>query len=294
MILIEKMKETPFSQAEEAVVSFLLDQGSAIDGMTTREIAKKTYTAPSTIVRVVHKLNFSGWLEFKKAFLKEIHYLDNHTSHIDVNFPFGPDDSYRTLASNLTQVKQYTLQDTQELLDFDQFERAIDSLYQADDIHLFAVSKNTLFVDEFAYNMRYLSKSVHVHKIDHDMLTEAYLMHPNSLAILISYTGETPILIDCQLISRKMKIPNLVLTTIGDNSMTSKADIILRIASRERIYSKIASFSVDTSVSYLLDLLYAGLFQKDFAANLERKISISSKTESRSVTTKHISENKSN
>ena len=41
------------------------------------------------------------------------------------------------------------------------------------------------------------------------------------------------------------------------------------MSSRERLYSKIATFANDTSITYLLDLLYGIVFVKLYERNLE-------------------------
>ena len=67
---------------------------------------------------------------------------------------------------------------------------------------------------------------------------------------------------------KRKGIPMILLTSIGDNSSTSLATHVLRLATREKLYSKIGSFSTDTSITFLLECLYAGVFAKDFERNL--------------------------
>ena len=50
------------------------------------------------------------------------------------------------------------------------------------------------------------------------------------------------------------------------------ADCVLRICTRERQYSKIATFTTDSSIAYLLDVLYSCLFVLDYEKNLQMKI----------------------
>ena len=50
------------------------------------------------------------------------------------------------------------------------------------------------------------------------------------------------------------------------------ADCALRICTREKLYSKIATFSTDASFEYLLDVLYSCVFRRDYDKNLQLKI----------------------
>ena len=47
---------------------------------------------------------------------------------------------------------------------------------------------------------------------------------------------------------------------------------MLRICTRERQYSKIATFTTDSSIAYLLDVLYSCMFALDYEKNLQMKI----------------------
>jgi DNA-binding MurR/RpiR family transcriptional regulator len=74
---------------------------------------------------------------------------------------------------------------------------------------------------------------------------------------------------------KKKKVPVIALTSIGENTLTKLADCILRMTTRERLYSKIGSFTTNDSICFLLDVLYAGVFSKDYKYNLEYKTHIS-------------------
>ena len=65
MLLSEKMKQTDFSNAESALVEFILAKGTAIEPLTIKEIAEANYVHPSTLIRVAKKLGYKGWLDHR-------------------------------------------------------------------------------------------------------------------------------------------------------------------------------------------------------------------------------------
>ena len=71
MLLSEKMKQTNFSNAETALVTYILEKGTAIESMTIKEIAEANFVHPSTLIRVAKKLGYKGWLELRTEFLAE-------------------------------------------------------------------------------------------------------------------------------------------------------------------------------------------------------------------------------
>ena len=102
---------------------------------------------------------------------------------------------------------------------------------------------------------------------------------PQSCAIIVSYSGETPILSRVIQALKANGIPIIALTNIGENTVSKHADVVLRICTREKLYSKIATFSTDISFEYILDLLYSCIFALNYDQNVERKTKISSMIE---------------
>ena len=80
-------------------------------------------------------------------------------------------------------------------------------------------------------------------------------------------------------------------TSIGDNTLSKHADCTLRVATREKLYSKIGSFSSTGSITFLLDILYSCVFSKNYQKNLEYKINISKYYDQRQSPNKVIEEN---
>ena len=71
----------------------------------------------------------------------------------------------------------------------------------------------------------------------------------------------------------------LPISNIGDSTVSKQADIVLRLSSREKLYSKIGTFCTDASIEYLLDVLFAGVFALHYDEYLREKIERSSQIE---------------
>lgn len=67
------------------------------------------------------------------------------------------------------------------------------------------------------------------------------------------------------------KIPFIAISNIGDTSLSRLAQASLKMCTREKLYSKIGSFSSAVSAFYLLYVLYACLFERDYERNFARK-----------------------
>ncbi|MER0122560.1 MurR/RpiR family transcriptional regulator [Streptococcus sp. ZJ93] len=269
MLLHERMEHTYFPPSEQIIVNYLLTEELNISDKTTAQIAKETFSSKSTIVKVAKRLQFTGWSDFKKAYIAELTYLQNHEGGIDANYPFDEKENLLRISQKIAQLKQEAIAETQSLLNFKVLKQITDILLQAKNIHLFALSNNLYLSKEFQYNMARIRRRVEIHDILGEGIFAATLALPEECAIIISYSGESTQLVHFLEILRKNRVTTILITNIGDSTMARMADYTLRIATKERLYTKIATYANDASITYLLDVLYSCVFQKDYHTNVE-------------------------
>lgn len=275
MLIIDKLKQYNFSTSEKIVADYIISQREKIKDQTTKQIAKATFTSPSTLVRIAQKLNYSGWNELKEDYLKEIEYLNNNLSNINANIPFTKDENIISIASKIASLTKESIEDTLSLITYDDLQTAIKIINKSSYINIFSVSVNLFICNEFKHNMARIKKRVDIHSHFGDQGFAAALADKDSCAILISYSGENPFLKDIVNILKQRKIPLIAITSIGENSLSKSADCILRISTREKLYSKIANFSTSTSIQYLLNTIYSCIFAQDYDNNLSFRIKTS-------------------
>lgn len=86
-----------------------------------------------------------------------------------------------------------------------------------------------------------IQQDVRIHQLQGEIMFNAYFATKQSCAIIISYSGETHQLIQIMAFLKRKGIPMILLTSIGDNSSTSLATHVLRLATREKLYSRLAA-----------------------------------------------------
>lgn len=279
MLLTEKLKQDLFSPSERSVIDYLFEQREHLSTKTMKQIAEATYTHPSILSRIAEKLEFSGWLELKTVFLEEIDYLNRHFSDVDANYPFAPEDGLMAVANKMAALKRMTIEDTLSLLDHEAFEQAVTMLHEARHIKIFSIVHNLLLCHDFKAKMNRIGKHVSLCEVDPEF--EAVNSDETTCALLISYTGESDTTLRLIPYLKQRHVPVLALTSVGENAISNEADCTLRLTTRERLYSKIGSFTSNDSTHCLLDLLYAGVFSKDYEANLAYKINMSKRLDHR-------------
>lgn len=290
MLIIEKMQQTSFSQTESILINYILKERQNLKAKTAKQIALETYTNPSMLIRIAKKLGFGGWTELKDAYLEEIRYLDSHFKDIDSNLPFIRQDNCMTIAGKLAQLHQSTLSDSLALLQYETLDKAVQLLNQSEQIRIFTKNENQLIVQDFILRMNRIRKYTSMTAINGEDIFDAYTCNSQTCAMIISYTGESQWSALLTKILKKHKTPIIAITGIGQSYLSDQADCSLHITTRERLYSKIASFTTTVSISYILDVLYSCVFALDYETNLKHKIQVSKMVDHRKTTAQIMAE----
>lgn len=276
MLLEQKIENlTNISQSEKAIADYLLTQKLKIKDMSTRDIAKETYTSSSTIVRFSQRLGYSGFNQLKEDYINELHYIAKHFCNIDPNFPFAAQDSFMNIAGKMNTLVKETINDSLSLIQHDSLQKATYLLSKSHRIFLFAIGTSALLGEMFKQKMTRISKTVVTEYLVGEYGFHCNLIEPQDCAILISYTGETPNVIQYAKKLKELNIPTIIITSLGDNTLKEYSHIILHVSTREKQYSKIATFTSEYSIQFILDVLYSCYFSLNYEKNLSIKTKLS-------------------
>ena len=273
MLIIHKIEKTHFSQSESIIIDYILKEGENIKDKSIQSMAQETYTSAPLFIRIAKKLGYSGWNEFKDAFLKELDYL-YQSSEVDASIPFVVSDDFMAIAHHISQLQVETIQDTIKLLEHDALFKAMRIIRNSQEIDMYGVSGNVLSAQQFAQQMFLIHKKVNICQLTGNDTIQAALSNSTHCAILISYSGQTEYIIKVAKILKRKEVPIIAMTSIAENNLSQMADVCLRISSREMLLTKIGDFSSSQSIKTILDILYGCIFSLDYQKNLEEKISL--------------------
>lgn len=279
MLIRERLKTEKFSDTEKVLVDYLLEKKDRVRHMTVKQIGEETYTSPSLLIRIAHKMGYDGWESLKNAYCDEEEYLASHFTETDANLPFSGKDSSMVIAGRIVSLKKEALDDTLALLEHDDLSRAVRMLQRASSMEVFGVSSNALIAEEFALKMSRIGYPVHVHQLQSELVFNAAMCPSSACAMIISYSGETTVLKQCMDLLKEQRVPVMALTGLGNNTIAKEADVVLHVSTREKLYSKIANYVTEESILALLDILYSAYFARNYERNLKKKTDTSRRVE---------------
>ncbi|WP_041138376.1 MurR/RpiR family transcriptional regulator [Beduini massiliensis] len=279
MLLKERMMNYPFSNSERINVDYILEKQHEIKDYSTKMIADETYTSPSTLIRISKKLGFNGWNDFKMAYLEEVDYINKHFQDIDPNFPFTNQDTIMTIASKIANLHAESAKDTLSLMQHDALQKAVQILRRCKEVRVFAISNLNYVGEEFVFKLNRIQKKASIALVQDLMFHDAAMMETTECAICISYSGETPHILQVATTLKENNVPIIAITSVGNNRLSDMANVTLHISTREKSYSKIGGFVSLESISIVLNTLYSCLFSLNYQANLDYKLKISNRIE---------------
>lgn len=276
MLITESLKtKEHFSSMECSIADYILKQKEQLENQSARYIATQLYTVPSTISRFCQKVGYSGFNEFKKAYLSELSYLTSHFHTINPNYPFDYQDESIVIANKIGQLYQETLGDTLALIKKEELQKAIDFIKQAQRIYVFSAGIQAEVAKTFQNKLLKIGKDVSVETKMDECFYRAMFCDVKSVFIIISYSGETDTILRVAKQLKERHIHMIVISTLGENALSRLASVNLPVSTREKMIENLGNFSMNLSTLFLLDILYANIFNDDFQQNYQNKVASS-------------------
>lgn len=267
------LKQDDFTKLEKQIANYFLSEQAYITHMTTRSIANALYTTPSKIVRFCQKMGFDGFSDFKSSYMNE---LQNESVYLDYNFPFHANDKTTQLSSKIGTLYHQHIDEVIHMIDHDSLNQALHLLRNAKSINIISSGVQSNIAKAFQDHMLKIGANV----IIEDQFDLAYYRvcnaEPSTVYIVISYSGETPNTLKIVHKINQQKLPIIALTTKGNNTLSSLADVCLYLSTHETLIQNLGHFGTNISTLLILDILYAQYFNQNFQDNLQKRITITS------------------
>ena len=253
MNLIKELQEKKgFSDSERTIADYLLRHSRLLPSMTTRQLAKKTYTSSAAIVRFCQKLGFGGYTEFRVEFLAQmIQYIE---SPYGMELSMTDRDSVHSILEKVTRLEIDAMQETYRMLN------------PADFVRAFAILQKTSHIDFYAMD----NKCSTVHPAMTMQYLQATGAPKDHVGFLISRTGENRMLIDIARLLKMRGNPVLLITGKKDSTLGSLADVAFPVASVKTM-EELGPRVFLMGAKYVMDVLFAVLMTRVDFHNAQEK-----------------------
>lgn len=239
--------------AEQRVADFILKHPDELIYLTVTELAERTNTSESTVVRLCQKIGYKGYQEFKIVLARDL--VEPAT---EIYAAIEPDDDLPTVKSKVFQANAQALRDTIEVLDDAQLQRAVDALAKAQRLEIYGVGGSGPLAQD-AYH-KFLKLGLRSTALsDGDLMAmSSSLLGEGDVALGISHTGASRDVTDALGRAKGNGATTICITHRAASPITKVSDVVLVTAAQQTEFRSDSSSSRIAQLT-IIDTLYVGV-----------------------------------
>jgi DNA-binding MurR/RpiR family transcriptional regulator len=249
--------------AEQRVADFILAHPDELIYLTVTELADRTHTSESTVVRLCQKIGYKGYQEFKIVLARDL--VEPATA---IYAAIEPGDDLATVKNKVFQANAQALRDTLEVLDDAALQRAVDTIAGARRLEVYGVGGSSpLALDAYHKFIKLGVPAVALS--DGDLMAmSSSLLGAGDVALGISHTGASRDVTDALGRAKRHGAATICITHRSSSPITKVSDVVLVTAAQQTAFRSDASSSRIAQLA-VIDTLYVGVAHKNHERSLE-------------------------
>lgn len=230
------------------------------------ELAERTFSSASTIIRMCRRIGFDGYKDFRRAVTYEAA-LRRHNEEERKEITFS--DSMEEIIEKITEKNIVSLEDTRNLLDPKSLERCVEIICRSRNVLLFGLGASLLAARDLYLKFLRLNKACVINEDWHAQLLTARNATGEDVGLVFSYSGETEEVLTCMQALKENRTPVIAITRFSASPVAELADHNIYIAANESIFRS-GAMSSRLSQLNVVDILYTAFANRDYEASLSQ------------------------
>ena len=256
-----------FSSTERGVAERILAEPQLVVDLSIHELAQKTFSSPSTIVRMCSHTGFSGYKEFRRAVTFEL--ARREQTRQSEQKDLQRSDSLEQIIDKITYANILSLEETRDLMDVSILRAGAEVLRQARVIYLFGLGASLCAAKDAYLKFLRLNKLCVINEDWHSQLVQSCNATDQDAALVFSYSGVTTEVIECMRNLKKNGTPIIAITRCVSSPVSDLADYRLYTAANESLFRS-GAMSSRMSQLNVVDILFTTLANADYERSLSQ------------------------
>lgn len=262
-IFIKLKNRNLFSNSENQIVSYILDNPHKIIHMNVRTIAAETFTSPTTVMRVCKKIGCNGFSDFRIELTKELSHLSQTSSNIQNEHMSKKMSNILQIMDELTDGLIKSIIETQHIISPNIINDIVNVMTSAKVIDIYGRGSSYSVGKDFQYKIHRLGFHVQMFEGIDLQAIQAYNSDKDHCAIIISSTGETPEIVNFAKILTANGTPIITVTGSQDCSLLNYSDYSLFFKCFES-NKYVGGITSRNATQYVLDVIYFALHNSNY------------------------------
>lgn len=258
-----------FTPIEAEIACYILKNENQIPQMSIIELAQNTTVSKSAIHRFCKKIGLNGFNELKIAIVKDLSEQNSAIELIDVNYPFSKQDGPQLIAKKMIKLYENAIQDTYNYINFIDVQQIAYMLNKASIIDIYTHAHNMNVAENFQDKMLTIGKIVNCPKGFYNQRANVLASNESKIAIILSYSGKATFIKPIAKALYQKNIPIILIGKAGSNLYPQFIEHSLSISSKENLRDRISQFSSHIAMQYMLDVIFACIYNIDREKNIE-------------------------
>lgn len=260
-----------FTKAEKKVADYVLANPKEVLFMSISDLGLACGVGDTSVFRFCRTMNVKGYQEFKMLLSLSLN-TGNTEGKLFAGKDINLNDSIRELSQKVLATNIGALNETYSLLDFNEFDKAVTYLHDAERIIFFGVGASALASLKAMNKFLHIIPNVYTVQDSHMQAMVAATMGEKDVAVLFSYSGSTKDTVEVAELAKKNNARIISVTRYVKSPLTQFSDITLLCGANEGPLQG-GSTSVEVSQMFIVDLLYSEFYKRyysDCAENNEK------------------------
>ena len=255
-VLIKMREYHNLSETELVVKNYILKNTKDFLNESVRDIAKKTFTSPSTVVRFCQRIEPEGLIQLKLKLAAEIDsYANLDLDSLKSNI-IEENDSFLDVVDKITSISIQSIEETRLLLDEKSIKDAAAMISNANVIDFYGTGASNVVATDAAYKFMRIGKVAQCFQLYDRQTVQSINSNESHVGMLFSFSGETKEIVNIAKNLQNYGTPTIcIVGTIG-STLSKYADIVIYVSAKETTYRNGAMAS-RTAQLYVVDLIYA-------------------------------------
>ena len=224
------------SPSERKVADFVMSNASDVLPMTLSELAEHSGVSDATAVRFFRSAGFRTFFEFKVALTRSFAEVTDL-----IHDGLEEDDPPHVVAIKVFRGCIQALKDTQQVLDAEVFESALNLLDNADSIFIAGVGTSAPMAHELNNRLFRLRLNCQAETDSYLQLMKASLLTNRDVLVIISHSGTSSDPLNTATEAREHGCPVICITGNHLSPLAKLADVVLLAVSHETRSETISS-----------------------------------------------------
>lgn len=227
--------------------------------MTVKELAERSGTVPSAVVRFCKSIGATGFSDFKICLSAGL----GEKASAAKMLPVGEGDSSQQVFSKVFASGINTLQDTLSMIDFSQVETIVRLLQQATRVVFFGVGTSSVIATDAQYRFAQLGIATSACTDILFMNVTAANLKAGDIAVCISHSGNTKATVNAMRRAKKSGAATIAVSSFARSRLAEESDHRIIAFSDDKNYP-VEAVSARIAHMCIIDALMMSLASKNY------------------------------